>query len=652
MTKPEGEAAFRGALPMQVRLAEGSQTFNPDTREVEIIVSTGATVRRMRMDGWDMVPYNEELTVSASAVNMERLNDGAAVLDSHRAYGGIAASLGIVQRAWVEGGKLLASVRLHAEGVSEQADALAGMIRGGTAPKVSVGYTLDKVRVVEGQSKKDIERWIVERWTPYEVSFVTVPADAGAGVRSKDQTYPCEVNRASPPNHEEKTMADTIEKTSPGEQPVETRAAAPSVDATAVRAEAVKAERIRVVAIRTIATAHKLPDELVAKAIDNGTEIDAFRASVLDHLAAEQEKTPTVNATTRASGDDPAVKRAAMTEALVARILRRNPEGDHARSYMDFGFADMAAEMIGDTRRMTASRRDDVLHRAFHTTSDFPGLLENVANKSMLARYGAANQTFKTIALQKNFSDFKVHSVVRPGDFPTLLQVAETGAIKAGTISESKETVQLYTYARQVRFSRNMLINDDLNAMGDVLSAIGQRVADFESATFWAAFAANPNLVTDSTAVWASGHGNLAGAGGAISDTTIGAGWAAMMKQTSLDGIKLNVSPKYLIVSPDKLTEALKATVAITNPTSTANANVQGALLTPVADANLSGNAWYLQAEPGAAATHVYGYLDGAAGPQTRIDEPFGVLGTAMQVILDFGVGAIDYRGTYKNPGA
>ena len=124
------------------------------------------------------------------------------------------------------------------------------------------------------------------------------------------------------------------------------------------------------------------------------------------------------------------------------------------------------------------------------------------------------------------------------------------------------------------------------------------------------------------------------------------------MKQTSLDGLKLNIVPKYLVVSPDKLTEALKATTVITNPQTTSYANVQGALLTPIADANLSGNAWYLQADPGSAATHIYGYLDGASGPQIRTDEPFGVLGMAMQVVLDFGVGAIDYRGSYKNPGA
>lgn len=653
MTKPETKAAFLGALPLQVRLADTGNSFNQDTRELDVIVSTGASVTRARMDGWDVVRYSEELLVSDAAVNMERLNAGAAVLDSHDAYGGIGSSLGIVQRAWIEGGNLMANIRLHAEGVSPAADALAGMIRGGTAPKISVGYSLDKVRVIEAQKKTDMERWIVERWTPFEVSFVTVPADAGAGVRNADQTYPCEVNRASPPKSEEKPMTDNVmDKTSTGELPVENRSAAASVDVAAVRAEALKAERERSQAIRSIVDAHKLPSDMLTRALDGGVTVDAFRASVLDHLATAQEKAPTITATSRASGDDPAVVRAAMAESLVARILRKDPEGEHARTFSDHGFADLAAVLMGDTRRLNAARREDVLYRAFHTTSDFPSLLENVANKVLLARYTAATPTYRMIGQQKTFSDFKSHSMVRPGDFPNLLQVGETGEIKAGTVSESKETMSLATYARQIRLSRNLLVNDDLNAMGDILGSIGQRIADFENATFWAKVVANPTLATDSLAVFqAADHANYVSSGTAITVDNLGLGRSAMMKQESLDGIKLNVSPAFLVTGPDRITKAESITTPITARTAT-DVNVFGPRLTPIADANISGNGWYLFAPSSQAATFVYGYLEGAAGPQIRTDEPFGVLGMAMQVVLDFAVGAIDYRGAYFNAGA
>lgn len=652
MTKHDHTAAFEGALPLQQRLAQATaNSFDADTREVTVVASTGASVRRRRYEGWDAVPYDEELVISAEAIDMARMNDGAAVLDSHDQWSGLASSLGTVQRAWVEGGQMLARIRLHAEGVSKGADAVAGMIRGGTAPKISLGYTLNKVRVIEAQKKGEIERWVVERWTPHELSFVTIPADAGAGVRNLDQTFPVIINRALP-MQEEKTMDKTVE--------TETELAARKADTDkaiqAAAAKAVAEDRERSSAIRSLGATHKLPDVMVTDAIAKGTDLAAFRSAALDHLATAQEKTTTVSSHGSNSGDDPAVRAAAMAQAATARILSRygvKPEiSEQARTFMEHGFADMAADVLGDTRRMSsAARRDEVLHRAFNTVSDFPGLLENIANKVLLNRYVAATPTYKFVAQNRNFSDFKATSMLRAGDFPQLLAVGETGEIKAGSVSESKETITLATYARQMRFSRNMLINDDLNAMGDVIASVGSRVADFENATFWAAFVANPALLTDGLAVFVAGHNNVAGAGTAITIAALSAARAAMMKQTSLDGLKLNIAPKYLVTSPDKQTEAEQIVTPITAQLA-ANVNPIGPKLTPLADANLTGNAWYTLADPAQAPIMSYGYLDGAVGPQTRVDEPFGVLGVAMQVVLDFGVGAIDYRGGYMNPGA
>jgi hypothetical protein len=246
--------------------------------------------------------------------------------------------------------------------------------------------------------------------------------------------------------------------------------------------------------------------------------------------------------------------------------------------------------------------------------------------------------------------------MVRAGDFPNLLQVGETGEIKAGTASESKETVTLATYARQIRLSRNLMINDDLDGLGDILGSIGERVADFENATFFAlltsASGAGPTLATDSLALFHTTHGNLTSSGTAISVDSLGVARALMMKQTSLDGLKLNITPSILLTSPDKLTVAEQLTSGI-QPQQASNVNPFSGRLTAVADANLTtANPWYLFATPARAAVFVYGHLQGQEGPQVRTDEPFGVLGMALQVVLDFAVGAIDFRGAYRNAGA
>jgi hypothetical protein len=47
-----------------------------------------------------------------------------------------------------------------------------------------------------------------------------------------------------------------------------------------------------------------------------------------------------------------------------------------------------------------------------------------------------------------------------------------------------------------------------------------------------------------------------------------------------------------------------------------------------------------------------FGYLNGAEGPQVTTGPVSGVDGVEVSVIFDFGVGAIDFRGAWFNPGA
>src|SRR5688572_23306156 len=70
----------------------GPTSYDPKTREVDAVISTGASVRR---DDWDG-PYDEILLVQPGAVRLERLNAGAQLLDCHCWYGGRDAVLGAV----------------------------------------------------------------------------------------------------------------------------------------------------------------------------------------------------------------------------------------------------------------------------------------------------------------------------------------------------------------------------------------------------------------------------------------------------------------------------------------------------------------------------------------------------------------------------
>jgi hypothetical protein len=155
----------------------------------------------------------------------------------------------------------------------------------------------------------------------------------------------------------------------------------------------------------------------------------------------------------------------------------------------------------------------------------------------------------------------------------------------------------------------------------------------------------------------AGGHANLASAT-AISDTSLNVGAAAMQVQTGIgstglgDGIKLNVQPRFLVAAPAKRMLAVQYTSPNYTPAAPTSINAFAGVLTPLLDANLTGNPWYLFADPAVLPAFAYGSLDSEPGPRVMTRQGFESEGLEMRVSFDFGVLALDWRAAYRNPGA
>lgn len=162
-------------LPVQVRAATlEPATFNEADNTVEIVWTQGATVRRY--DYWEGRPYEEALDVTTEAVDMSRFDAGTVqVLDNHRTYGGVSSILGIAERGWIDGGEGRAVIRLS------QRPELAGIvadIRAGLIRAISFGYSVQRYEITRAQDRTDgvnVDLYRAARWTPQEISFVTVP---------------------------------------------------------------------------------------------------------------------------------------------------------------------------------------------------------------------------------------------------------------------------------------------------------------------------------------------------------------------------------------------------------------------------------------------------------------------------------------------
>lgn len=167
------------SLPQFTRRAEiRSQSFDKSANTIDVVFTTGATVRRNTwMDG----PYDEELVVSANAVRLDRLNLGAPFLNAHNQYD-LSAVIGAVVpgTARIESGEGLATIELSR---APEDQSTVAKITGGLIRNISAGYFIHRVEKTEADDGS-VAVWKVVDWEPAELSAVPIPADPGAQVRS------------------------------------------------------------------------------------------------------------------------------------------------------------------------------------------------------------------------------------------------------------------------------------------------------------------------------------------------------------------------------------------------------------------------------------------------------------------------------------
>ncbi len=684
---PDTSMPVPASLPMQTRREPiAPSSVNSETRSVDVVFTTGAPVRRRRWTGWDSsVPFDEILEVSERAVDLSRLNAGAPALDSHSVWSSFS-QVGVVERAWIEGKEGRATIRFPREGLDQAADRMFGLIGDGIIRNVSVGYSIDRAKVVEAEKKGDVEKRIVERWTPLEVSFVTVPADPRAQVRAADQTsYPIEIiatrsNKetfmpesttvvagddpaiAETRNQPVPAAAPTPAKPDPAETRSQPNTAAKSdasdIDAAATRAR--EAERERVSTIYDLAGRLNLERGFAEDLVKRGADLDEARRLILDQVAAKSEETRTFPHVPVPLGgrDERITRRDAVANALLHRYSPTLfPLEDAARQYRGMTLLELARESLGNAGVNTRGlSRDEVATRALHSTSDFPEILSAVTNKTLRQAYEAYPRTFMLFCRQVLATDFKAMHRVQLGEAPQLLEVGESGEFKRGTLGESKESYRVKTYGRVVAITRQVLINDDLDAFTRIPAMYGNSIAQLESDVVWGIITANPAMA-DGTALFHANHRNLAGTGAALDVTSVGAARAAMAKQTGLDKkTVLNIRPAFLIVPASLELKAEQLVAQNLIPAATANVVPQSIrTLAPISEPRLdaaSETGWYLAASPNQIDTIEYAYLEGQQGAYIETRNGFDVDGVEIKCRLDFGAKAIDWRGLYKNPGA
>lgn len=638
-------------LPVQGRAAAvRPETISTEARTFEVLFTTGAAVRRW---SWEDGMIDEVLEVTPDAMDMSRLQAGAPFLNSHNAYD-LDNVLGVIESARIEGGNAYATVRMSDR---EDVGPIWRDIQNGIIRNVSVGYLVTRYIVTREDGRRPEYRAI--EWQPMEISAVAIGADAGAHIRGQrpgGATTRCALQRAVP-------AATAAQRTENHMEPEDTPAsgahqAAPAVTTAATDA-AVQAERQRAADLTTLYRRHGL-EERLPQSIAEGLTLDQARSAVLDHLSAQTAPVAARSEPTFSGRlDETETRRRAMEDALVGGLTgqRLGEMPEVARSYHGMPLIELAAERLGERRvPMSFGQREQLLQRAFHSTGDFPLLFESALNRALASRYATQVPTYRMIARRRSYADFRDHSSVRVGDFPNLQPVgAEAGEIKGGTFSESRERTRVQPYGVRLNLSRQMLVNDTLGGLQQILNDRGDAVARFEDATFYTmlltASGAGPTLTETSRPVFNTTDGTLAAAAAAVTVASVTLARAALRKRKSLDGADLELPAAVMLVGPDKETEAQQLLAPI-QAQQAGNVNPFSGTMSLAVSAKITGNAWYVFASPDVAPCFEWGLLDGYEAPRFRMEEIFGTQGTGLTLEHDFGCGAIDYRGGYRNAGA
>jgi hypothetical protein len=625
-----------------VSLAFAPGSYDAAAGEVDVVWSTGADV--VRRDGWSGERFLESLDLAGA--DLARLNAGAPLLLDH------AASIRNVVGSVVPGsarveGRAGGIARVRFDRSSPEGQAAEAKVAGGHVRFVSVGYRVGQWEERAG-AKGELPRWIARAWEPFEISLVAVPADRGAGTRAAPIT-PLRGAAAAPATQEVSmpTLADA-----PEAQPT-TRTAAPDV----AQAERRRGKDIRE-RVRALGMAEALADELV----ESGASPEQVNARLVDAMAARTRQAPAAPSVGMGrSYDDPAVVHDAMTEALAARMLGRAPAGAGER-YRGWPVHELVREELeraGTRTQGWAPHRlmDAALTRGgMHTTSDFPIVLGNAVNRTLAENYARAQSPIrKSLCRERDVSDFRDITVARTANFPTLEKIGEAGEVRHGTIDERGEVYRVETFAKGLAISRQALVNDDLGAFAQAARSAAVAAAETEAGVLVAlltqASGAGPTL-RDGTPLFATTRPTLASSGSAITSASLSIGRAAMRGQMDIGGGgPIGLGPKFLLVSPAKETEAEQLVAAVT-PHTPGEVNPFAGRLVPLVEARLSGNAWFLFADPLDAAVLEVAYLGGSRVPEVRTFEQVNHLGITLRVVLDFGAGVIGWRGAWRNPGA
>lgn len=610
----------------------------------------------------------EILSHAEGACDLSRLQEIGTVLFSHDPEEPIAR----IDKVWIEGKRGKALISFDDD---EKSQRICNKVKRGSLRGVSVGYQVQEWKMEEGQGGQP-DTYTATKWMPYEISIVSIPADASVGVGRAMETGETGENTTNIEDLSEKytnqsknivKSIDITEKreiSSMEKEKIQEPKVieAPQINTTKI----VEEERARIREITAMCRDFNVDAD---KLINDGATIEQARAAILSELKTRKQPV-----SVKVEQEENDKFRAAAVDALAMRAgapIANPAEGaDILRGY---SLKKLAVEaMARDPRenrtyqeinRMSDDDLFGELQRSFYNpTAAFPSILDQAIRKSFVEAYRAAPTTFEAWTTKGSLSDFKEtkehNYIIGGGSFEKVTEAGELKASKPST--EMLPTRKLDTYGTQFTMTREAFINDDIGLLSRIPGVYAVAAKRKINRQIYEILV-NNGKIYDGKNLFDNAHANVVTTGAKPSLATINALMLKLQAQKDPFGEAINVLPRTLILpvgygmEVDTILHAAAITTSDSNNTGYNPLANKG--LTYVEDATLNDLAgtgacpWFLVADPSSAKSIQVDYLNGQEVPTIRRMEKAGQLGFAWDIFLDWGVSVIDYRGIAKNAG-
>lgn len=680
---------------------------------IDLVASAGASMRRVGLFDGGFEEFDEHLSFEPGAHRNERLASGRApLLVDHRRHDVRAVVGALSNPRWdAQARTLTVSAKLSR---SESDEETIEKIRDGLLVNTSIGYRTFSVRDVT--TKDDVRRQIeVIDWEVFEVSILPVGEDSGAYVRTLQQATERTIHvlpKSQPMDPITPPTPAVVPAPAPTPSPTPApgeRAIVPApTPAPAVDAADLELNRARTIRERLRAARLPADDEFARGLLDSRTVTpDVASSRILERLAGSGSSAPAagsdeIDGAVRVGAEQGAALCRHLENALLYRarqaefidgtlgadgqvaplklraVLQGNPFVH--RSLLESG-EEFCSSLFGvrGLGRMSKMDRAGAILRpriadeqrslglgAGHSTSDFPGILQNITNKVLRGRFELAPNTWGQWTGRGSLADYKQATRAQLGASPRLLQVREGAEYQYGTLGEQGEPIILAKWGRIVSLTREAMVNDDLNAFARIAGQYGMSAMQLIADLVYAHLTGN-TVMSDGLGIFHATHKNLVtAAGNALAVTPV----AALSSLRTLARLQTHIDPglagtenaaffqsvaiEHLRVPAELETAAQQVTTSI-NAQQVGNVNpFQGSFRTVMAEPRLSAAsaiAFYGMSDPAAQDTVEVAFMQGEDGPMVETRPGFERDGVDIKVRMDVGTAPTDFRGLYKNNG-